>query len=83
MFYLIVFYIIFVPWNPVSFLTRDRKEMDPDAKGGEEELGGLEGRERESRIYYMRNICFNKRETLRRNKKSEQGNRSRRPKAEE
>lgn len=57
--------------------------MDPDARGGEEELGELEGRERESRIYYVRNIYFNKRETLRRNKKSEQGKRSRRPKAEE
>lgn len=56
--------------------------MDPDAKGGEEELGGLEGREQESRIYYVRNIYFNKRETLRRNKKSEQGKRSR-PMAEE
>lgn len=70
---------MFVPWNPVSFLMRDRKEMDPDARGGEEDLGGLEGRERGSRIYYIRNIYFNKREKLRRNKKSEQGNGSRRP----
>lgn len=58
---------------------KDRKEMDPEARGGEEDLGGLEGRERESRIYYVRNIYFNKREKLRRNKKSEQGNGSRRP----
>jgi hypothetical protein len=41
---------------------RDRKEVTPDGMGGEEELGGAEGRETVIRIYCMRKeSIFNKR----------------------
>lgn len=40
--FLIVFYFIIIPYKPVSFLMRKRKGMDPDGKGGGEDLGGGE-----------------------------------------
>lgn len=38
-----------------SFLTRDRKGVDWDGRGGGEGLGGVEGGETIIRIYYVRN----------------------------
>jgi hypothetical protein len=40
---------------------RDRKKMDGERRASVEELGGGEGEETVTRIYYMRKIFFNKR----------------------
>ena len=43
------------------FLMRHRKGMDPEGKGGEEEVEGVEGEETVIRIYCMREeFVFNK-----------------------
>lgn len=39
---------------------RDRKEVDLDGGQGREELGGVEGGETVTRIYYVRKTIFNK-----------------------
>lgn len=48
---------------PVCFLRRDRKGMDQDGRGDEEELGGAETEENIIRIYCRGKFIFNKRKT--------------------
>jgi hypothetical protein len=39
-----------------SFLTRVRKGVDHEGRGGQEDLGGVEGGQRPIRIYYDNGI---------------------------
>lgn len=42
-----------IPWEPVSFLMRNRFRVDADGKENLEELGGVQGRNIVIRIYYV------------------------------
>lgn len=61
LFYFIIFY--FVRFCCYLFLIKDRNGVDPNARGGREEVGGVEEGKTLIRIYYMKKrIHFNKRE---------------------
>lgn len=44
--------------QPVCFLMRDRKEVDPDGRGGNEKCGGVEGGENIWDILYDKKYPF-------------------------
>lgn len=44
----------------VCFLTRERKGVDLDGRGSREDLGVAGERETIIRLYYMKNLFFNK-----------------------
>jgi hypothetical protein len=63
---IIVYFVVFGCYfsDACSFLMRDRKGMDPEGRGGREELGGVEGEVYIIRIDCMRKkSIFNKRNT--------------------
>lgn len=65
LFYFIIFYFVrFCCYllDACSFLIKDINGVDPDGRGGREEVGGVEEGKTVIRIYYMRiSLFFNKR----------------------
>jgi hypothetical protein len=59
-------YFIF-PFEAHLF-TRDRKEVDPDGKGGGEKLEEMEGRKIIIKLSYMKKTIFNKRQNIKKKK---------------
>lgn len=46
---------------PVCFIMRHRKGVDPDGRGDEKELGGVEEGKTLRKIHCLKNCIFNKR----------------------
>lgn len=64
---IIVYFVVFGCYfsDACSFLMRDRKGMDPEGRGGREELGGVEGE-----VYIIRIDCMRKKSIFNKREKS-------------
>jgi hypothetical protein len=60
LFYFILFYFIFIPYNPFCFLKRDRVGIGPDCRRGREELEEVEEGKTTIMVYVRKNSIFSK-----------------------